>query len=291
MKYYAVDFTIQCSEDLLQTSRELLADSAGEAGFESFEDTEHGIMGYVQTDLFDREGLEQAIADFPIDDVSITYEVSKAEDRDWNSEWEEAGFDPIIVNGKCIIYDARQQGSTPLSSLLAPLRIAIDARMAFGTGTHETTRMVVSELTKMDVAGRQVLDCGCGTGILAIVAAKLGASHVVAYDIDEWSVENTSHNAELNNVGESIEVLHGDSSVLSHVSGVFQLVVANINRNILLADMHAFCDVMAHGGTLILSGFYTEDIPMMLEKASKLNLTLVSQSSENNWACLVFKRK
>ena len=291
MKYYAVDFTIECSEDLLQTSRELLADSAGEAGFESFEDTEHGIMGYVQTDLFDREGLDQAIADFPIDDVSITYEVSKAEDRDWNSEWEEAGFDPIIVNGKCIIYDARQQGATPLSSLLAPLRIAIDARMAFGTGTHETTRMVVSELTKMDVAGRQVLDCGCGTGILAIVAAKLGASHVVAYDIDEWSVENTSHNAELNNVGESIEVLHGDSSVLSHVSGVFQLVVANINRNILLVDMHAFCDVMAHGGTLILSGFYTEDIPMMLEKASKLNLTLVSQSSENNWACLVFKRK
>ena len=291
MKYYAVDFTIQCSEDLLQTSRELLADSAGEAGFESFEDTEHGIMGYVQTDLFDREGLDQAIADFPIDDVSITYEVSKAEDRDWNSEWEEAGFDPIIVNGKCIIYDARQQGTTPLSSLLAPLRIAIDARMAFGTGTHETTRMVVSELTKMDLTGRQVLDCGCGTGILAIVAAKLGASHVVAYDIDEWSVENTSHNAELNNVDGSIEVLHGDSSVLSHVSGVFQLVVANINRNILLADMHAFCDVMAHGGTLILSGFYTEDIPMMLEKASKLNLTLVSQSSENNWACLVFKRK
>ena len=291
MKYYAVDFTIECSEDLLQTSRELLADSAGEAGFESFEDTDHGIMGYVQTDLFDREGLEQAIADFPIDDVSITYEVSKAEDRDWNSEWEEAGFDPIIVNGKCIIYDARQQGTTPLSSLLAPLRIAIDARMAFGTGTHETTRMVVSELTKMDLTGRQVLDCGCGTGILAIVAAKLGASHVVAYDIDEWSVENTRHNAELNNVGGSIEVLHGDSSVLSHVSGVFQLVVANINRNILLADMHAFCDVMAHGGTLILSGFYTEDIPMMLEKASKLNLTLVSQSSENNWACLVFKRK
>ena len=291
MKYYAVDFHIQCSDDLLQTCRELLADSAGEVGFESFEDNEHGITGYVQTDKFDREGLQQAIDSFPIDGAQITFDVSEAEDRDWNSEWEEAGFDPIIVNGKCIIYDARQQGTTPLSSLLAPLRIAIDARMAFGTGTHETTRMVVSQLTSMEIDGWQVLDCGCGTGILAIVAAKLGAKHVVAYDIDEWSVENTRHNAELNHVEKSIEALHGDSSVLSHVSGVFRLVVANINRNVLLADMHAFCDVMAHGGTLILSGFYTEDTPILVEEAGKHNLTLISQSSENNWACLVFKHK
>ena len=289
MKYYAVDFTIQCSDELLQTSRELLADSAGEAGFESFEDNEHGITGYIQTDLFHRESLQQAIDDFPIDGVNITYEVSQAEDRDWNSEWEEAGFDPIIVNGKCIIYDARQQGTTPLSSLLAPLRIAIAARMAFGTGTHETTRMVVSQLLDLEIEGKRVLDCGCGTGILAIAAAKLGAIHVVAYDIDEWSVENTRHNAELNGVESKIEVLHGDSSVLSHVSGVFQLVVANINRNILLADMHAFCDVMAHGGTLILSGFYTEDTPLLEAEARKNGLTLVSQSSENNWACLVMK--
>ena len=179
MKYYAVDFTIQCSDELLQTSRELLADSAGEAGFESFEDNEHGITGYIQTDLFHRESLQQAIDDFPIDGVNITYEVSQAEDRDWNSEWEEAGFDPIIVNGKCIIYDARQQGTTPLSSLLAPLRIAIAARMAFGTGTHETTRMVVSQLLDLEIEGKRVLDCGCGTGILAIAAAKLGAIHVV----------------------------------------------------------------------------------------------------------------
>ncbi|MBR5656961.1 MAG: 50S ribosomal protein L11 methyltransferase [Prevotella sp.] len=291
MKYYAVDFRIECSDDLLQTCRELLADSAGEVGFESFEDTEQGIMGYVQTDLFDREGIQQTVDNFPIDGVNITYEVSEVEDCDWNATWEEAGFDPIIVNGKCIIYDARQQGSTPLSSLLAPLRIGIHARMAFGTGTHETTRMVVSKLTDMEINGWQVLDCGCGTGILAIVAAKLGAKHVVAYDIDEWSVENTRHNAQLNQVENIIDVLHGDSSVLSHVSGVFRLVVANINRNVLLADMHAFCDVMAHGGILVLSGFYTEDIPILLEEASKHDLTLIDQASENNWACLVMKHK
>ena len=291
MKYYAVDFHIECSDDLLQTCRELLADSAGEVGFESFEDTEQGLTGYVQTDSFDREGLQQAIDDFPIADANITFEVAEAEDRDWNATWEEAGFDPIIVNGKCIIYDARQQGSTPLSSLLAPLRIGIHARMAFGTGTHETTRMVVSALTDMDINGLQVLDCGCGTGIIAIVAAKLGASHVVAYDIDEWSVDNTRHNAQLNQVENLIDVFHGDSSVLSHVSGVFQLVVANINRNVLLADMHAFCEVMSHGGTLVLSGFYTEDIPILVEDAGKHNLTLTSQTSENNWACLVFERQ
>lgn len=290
MKYYAVDFHIECGDGLMQACRELLADAAGEAGFESFEDTDDGITGYVQTDLFDREGLEQAINSFPIEGANITYETRQAEDRDWNTQWEEAGFDPIIINGKCIIYDARQQGATPLSSLLAPLCIAIDARMAFGTGTHETTRMVVSQLLGLEIEGNRVLDCGCGTGILAIAAAKLGASHVVAYDIDEWSVENTRHNAELNRCEDTIEVLHGDSSVLSHVSGVFQLVVANINRNILLADMHAFCDVMAHGGTLVLSGFYTEDTPLLEAEARKHGLTLAMQSSENNWACLVFKR-
>lgn len=291
MKYNAIDFHIACPDDLRQACRELLADAAGEAAFESFEDTPDGITGYVQTDLFDRDALEQVINDFPIPQSVITYDVRQAEDRDWNAEWEEAGFNPIIVGRKCIIYDARQQGSTPLSALIAPVRIAIDARMAFGTGTHETTRMVVATLSEMELQGCRVLDCGCGTGILAIAAVKFGADHVVAYDIDEWSVDNTRHNAQLNEVEDRIEVLHGDSSVLSHVSGVFQVVVANINRNILLSDMHAFCDVMAHGGSLVLSGFYTEDSPMLIEEAARHGLSLISQTDENNWACLLLKHE
>lgn len=290
MNYYAVSFKIECDDALLQPSRELLADAVAEAGFESFEDTQEGLTGYVQVDLFDENILKQAIADFPISEAKIAYTVSKAEQKDWNEAWEQEGFDPIFIEDQCVIYDARQQGNTPLSSLIAPLRIGIEAQMAFGTGTHNTTRMVVAALLKSDLKGKRVLDCGCGTGILSIVAAKCGAKDVVAYDIDEWSVENTRHNAQLNNV-ENIEVLQGDSRVLSHVSGVFDVIVANINRNILLQDMPHFCDVMnTSGSTLILSGFYEEDVPLLVEEAGRHHLHLSNQHAENQWACLVFQR-
>ena len=289
MKYNAVDFKIRCDEALMQTCRELLADAAGEAGFESFEDTEEGLKGYVQTDLFHAVQLDEAIQSFPIEGVDISYEVSEVEDQDWNETWEEQGFDPIIIDERCIIYDARQQGDTPLCAHLAPLRIGIEARMAFGTGTHETTRMVVSRLLDLPLEGKRVLDCGCGTGILAIVAAKCGAREAIAYDIDEWSVKNTLHNAELNDVS-CITALCGDSSVLSHVSGVFDVVLANINRNILLADMRHFAEVLATDGTLILSGFYEEDVALITTEAQKHGLHPVGTTTENNWACVAFKR-
>lgn len=135
----------------------------------------------------------------------------------------------------------------------------------FGTGTHETTRLIVGQLLQMDLKGKRVLDCGCGTGILGIVASKMGAQSVVGYDIDEWSVENARHNAELNGV-RNMEVLEGNQSVLSHVSGIFDVVLANINRNVLMADMPAMKEVMSHEGILILSGFYAEDGIMIAEK-------------------------
>ena len=285
MKYYAVDFHIECGDGLMQACRELLADAAGEAGFESFEDTDDGITGYVQTDLFDREGLEQAINSFPIEGTNITYETRQAEDRDWNTQWEEAGFDPIIINGKCIIYDARQQGATPLSSLLAPLCIAIDARMAFGTGTHETTRMVVSQLLGLEIEGNRVLDCGCGTGILAIAAAKLGASHVVAYDIDEWSVENAQANFALNDV--EGEIVEGDASILTQAPQA-DILLANINRNILLADLPAFVAKLRPRSRLLLSGFLEDDIPFLVQKAADLGLTHTGTYSDGDWRALEF---
>ena len=171
----------------------------------------------------------------------------------------------------------------------ATLRIAIDAKMAFGTGTHETTRMIVSSLLDTDLSGKRVIDCGCGTGILGIVAAKLGASEVVSYDIDNWSVENTQHNAKLNGV--DIEVLEGDRNVLSHVSGLFDIVMANINRNILLDDMHAYEDVMQHNGILILSGFYQSDIQMLKEKAAELGLIEVKRLTDGDWCCLILRHQ
>ena len=172
-------------------------------------------------------------------------------------------------------------------SIDGALDIVIDARMAFGTGTHETTQMMVGELLRHDLEGKRVLDCGCGTGILSIVASKSGASDIVAYDIDEWSVENTEHNARLNGV-DNIEVLTGDVNVLSHVSGLFDYVLANINLNILLADMASIREVMASGGHLLVSGFYTSDVEALKAEAQRLGLTCQSSISSGSWAMLSF---
>ncbi len=285
MKYLIVRFHLSPNTEVV---RDLLADTAGEAGFESFEETSAGLNGYVQEQLFDRQALDEGIASFPIPDTKIDYSLEEAEDKDWNQAWEDEGFDPIVVKNKCIIYDAKRP--LPDFTSLSPgaLSIAIDARQAFGTGTHETTRMIVETLLSIDLHDKRVLDCGCGTGILGIAASKMGASSIVAYDIDEWSVENTSHNAAINQA-ENIEVLLGDAHVLSHVSGVFDIVMANINRNTLLADMHAFKDVMASGAYLILSGFYEDDIPMLVNKASELGLEYHSKRSSGEWRCLVFR--
>ncbi len=344
-----------------RTACDLLAALAGEAGFETFEESAGGLTGYVQQQLFERAVLDELLANFPMPDVKISYSVSKAEDRDWNEQWEEAGFEPIIVRGEAADEEggdekaadeegdeeaadeegdekaADEEGTAPgafggqavvihdgrhlpnLSSFDAEQTtfIEIDAHLAFGTGTHETTRMVCAEL--LNVIGKglrkedkglhaedkelrseenelrsedniqsplRLLDCGTGTGILAICALKLGAADAVGYDIDEWSVDNARHNAVINGVDQRFTQLHGDASVLNHVEGVFQVVTANINRNILLADLPAFRSKMADGGVLILSGFYTADIPLLTERAATLGLTVIRERHDNSWACL-----
>ena len=162
--------------------------------------------------------------------------------------------------------------------------------MAFGTGTHETTRMMVSALLALPLEGMRVLDCGTGTGILSIAALKLGCHEAVGYDIDEWSVDNARHNAVINGVDNRFESLLGDASILNKVEGCFDVVVANINRNILLADMPAFAAKLSPTGTLLLSGFYTADVPLLTEKAESLGLKLSAQKCDNDWCCLVLRR-
>ncbi|HBF06099.1 MAG TPA: 50S ribosomal protein L11 methyltransferase [Prevotella sp.] len=289
MKYLVATFKIETADDLKQAARELLADSAAEAGFESFEDTEEGLEGYVQKELFDRELLDQAIADFPLDGTQITYEVKDAEDKDWNQEWEDQGFAPIYVGDQVVIYDAKHPELYPDTSNRPDIiEIGIEAKLAFGTGNHETTRMIINQLLQMPIKTKRILDCGTGTGILALTASKLGAKECVGYDIDEWSVENAKHNAVLNGV-DNMEVLFGNSQVINHISGMFDIVLANINRNILLADMRTFRSVMNTGASLILSGFYEEDIPVLLEKADELGLHETARHTDNNWACLVLE--
>ena len=287
MKYFEVEFRISPYSD---DASDLLAALAGEAGFETFESVPDGLKGYVQQALFDEQVLKDSLSDFPFEGVAITYDIREAEDRDWNEQWEQEGFEPIIISdGALVIHDGRHLPETE-----GKISIEIDAHLAFGTGTHETTRMICSQLRELSrapelVDGPRVLDCGTGTGILSICALKLGATEAVGYDIDEWSVDNARHNAVINHVDDRFTSLLGDASILNKVEGQFNLVLANINRNILLADMPQFRTKMAPGAMLILSGFYTADGPMLIDKAQTLGLTLHQQVSDGDWACLVFK--
>ena len=286
MKYLVAEFKIECQDGMIQIARDLLTDALGEAGFETFEDTEDGIKGYVQESLFDENAMNDVISNFMLPDVRINANIQEAEYKNWNEEWEEAGFERININDSITIYDARHDDGNGIASGIS---IGIETKQAFGTGTHETTRMIVSTLLNIDLKGKRVLDCGCGTGILGIATSKLGASEVVGYDIDEWSSENAIHNAELNGVG-NMKVMLGDASVLKSVEGKFDVVLANINRNILLADMPAFVSVMADDSLLILSGFYASDVDLLIEKASSLGLSKIDSKSDSEWTCLVLKK-
>lgn len=293
MKYLEVKFCITDNqgrniddEMLLQAAKDILCDFAGNAGFESFEYVMSTVTGYVQTQNFNKEVLDECLNNFPIDDIQITYNVEDAEDKNWNAAWEEQGFKPILIENKCIIHDKNNVPQLVEDENL--LNITIDTEQAFGTGNHETTYMIINELFNTELKDKLFLDCGCGTGILSIVASKLGAKVVTAYDIDEWSVRNTTHNCTLNNV-ENVSVLLGDSNVLKDIKDKYDVITANINRNILLADMHMFKQKMSAGAVLILSGFYTSDTEILVEKAKSLKLTIIDNNSKNDWCMLKFK--
>lgn len=290
MKYYVANFDIECAEELLQPARELLSAAACEAGFEAFEDTDNGIAGYVQRQLYDKEALDAAIADYMPEGTQVTYNIEEVPDQDWNQGWEDQGFEPIGVSDHLVIYDAKHTDMSMFAGDDGVMRIFIEARNAFGTGTHQTTRMILRRLLGMDLTGKSVLDCGCGTGILGIVALRLGANRVLGYDIDEWSSENAKHNAALNGV-ENLDVLLGDASVLDGVKEEFDVVIANINRNILLNDMTAFRSHLKTGGRLILSGFYETDVPMLEQAAKNNGLTIIDVVTDEEWACAMFECK
>lgn len=288
MKYFVANFKIECEPELMQPARELLSAAACEAGFEAFEDTEDGLQGYVQRPLYNKEALDEAIADYMPEGATVTYDVEEVPDQDWNQGWEEEGFEPIGVSENLIIYDAKHTDMNMFAGNDGVMRIFIEARNAFGTGTHQTTRMILRRLLGMNLNGKKVLDCGSGTGILGIVASRLGADRVLGYDIDEWSSENAKHNASINGVG-NLDVMLGDASVLDVVDEEFDVVIANINRNILINDMSAFKRHMKNDGCLILSGFYESDVPM-LEKAAMDNaMSLKDVVTDEEWACALFE--
>ena len=288
MKYYEVEFTIHCPADMKSDVSDVVAALAGAAGFESFTDTPYGICGYVQQDAFDARTLDASLSQLPFgDDVGVHYLVLPADEADWNAPWEQEGFEPVWVGTELVVHDGAHLPRPIPADGDGILQVEIDAKLAFGTGNHETTRLMCHALLGLRLDGKTLLDCGTGTGILSIVALKKGAAHAVAYDIDDWSALNAMHNAVLNHVDSRFAVYQGNATLLDGISEQFDVVVANINRNILLADMpRMHRHLKPQGGILLLSGFYAADVPLLADRGESLGMTVTSLWEDNGWACV-----
>ncbi len=281
MKYFEVTFKVQpCSE----TATDILSALTAEIGFESFVECEGGMQAYVQQSLFDEEQLKEALTNFPMPDTTVTYSLAEPEDKDWNEEWEKNFFQPIVVGNRCVIHSTFHKDYPK-----AEYDIVINPQMAFGTGHHETTNSILGELLDADLKGKSVLDMGCGTSILAILASMRGAKKVTAIDIDDWCVNNSRDNIALNHL-DNIHVELGDASLLKGREP-FDVVIANINRNILLNDMHAYVDCMHSGSEIYMSGFYTEDIEAIRQKGESLGLEFAHHREKNRWAAVKLIKK
>ncbi len=273
--YIEYTFTITPKEP----ASEILIAELGSVGFESFVETENGVIAYIQKDDHSSTVLED-IYILSSNEFSISYTQKEVAQTNWNAEWEK-NFTPIQVND--------------LVSIRAPFHenpnlqydIVIEPKMSFGTGHHETTHMMIQHLLELDLKDKKTLDMGCGTGILAIFAEMKGAKPIDAIDIDNWCYENSIENVKRNNCSE-ISVYEGDSSLLHDKK--YDVIIANINRNILLADMEIYTNCLNEKGVLLLSGFYKEDISIIDDEVSKYNLKLEKTIERNNWVALKYNK-
>ncbi len=239
---------------------------------------------YIQKVLFSQEALDEALQSFPIPGVDISYTMDEPEDKDWNEEWEKNYFKPLVVDGRCVIASTFHK-DVPY----AEYQITINPQMSFGTGHHATTSQMISRILQDNMEGLEVLDMGCGTSILAILARMRGAAHCTAIDVDEWCVKNSRENIALNHL-DGIDVELGDASSLAD-KGPFDLVIANINLGILLNDLKHYVPRMKHGGCIYMSGFYTTDVPRLREEAERQGLLFVNARELDGWACVCFMKK
>lgn len=261
----------------LQPGTEILIAELGHAGFESFVENEEGVVAYIQKDEWTTTILEH-IDILKSDEFRITHSFTEIEQVNWNQEWER-NFTPIEVDGKCLV-------RAPFhSEENIEYEIVIMPKMSFGTGHHETTFMMLQYILENDFADKEVLDMGCGTAVLAILAKMRGAKLIEAIDIDDWCYENAIENVQANGC-ENISVFLGDASLL--VDKKFDVIIANINRNILLKDMEAYKNSLNKGGDLYLSGFYIEDLPIITETCNKLGLVFVDNKVRNRWVAAKF---
>ncbi len=287
MKYFEVSCEIRpFSED----AADVLSAQLAEIGFESFSQTESGLLAYIQQSAWNEDEMRQVVRNFCLPEVEIRYTKAEAPDEDWNQVWEEEGFQPIIIPSEegqeealIVVHDVKHTNVPP-----AKYDIVITPRLAFGTGSHSTTRLILRTLARLDLKGKDVIDAGTGTGILAILAMKRGASYVFAYDIDEWSVENAKENLLLNKIYKNVNVEVGASYMLKGQPKA-DLLIANINRNILLEDLPQFAKVVKDKGKMILSGFYQPDVDTLTEAALQHGFFPIDMECEGDWAMLLFE--
>ncbi|MDM1510702.1 50S ribosomal protein L11 methyltransferase [Myroides odoratimimus] len=274
MVYIGYHFNVEPRE----LGTEILIAELGEKAFESFEETATGVSAYVQKDLWTEDILEDVFI-LQSEQFTITYRKEEIAQVNWNEEWEK-NFDPIDVDGICYVRAPFHEKTS------AQYDIVIEPKMSFGTGHHETTFMMIRQILNNDMQDKVVLDMGCGTAILAILAAMRGAKHVDAIDIDNWCYLNSIENAERNNCA-NVEVFEGDASIISK-EPKYNVILANINRNILLNDIDKYIASLYQGGEIYFSGFYTEDITAIKNCAEKIGLVFESSLEKNNWVSLKF---
>ncbi|MFI2744011.1 50S ribosomal protein L11 methyltransferase [Zhouia sp. PK063] len=256
---------------------EILIAELGFAGFESFVETEEGVIAYIQQEEWHQDILED-IQILTNEEFKIIYTFEDIEQVNWNEEWEK-NFDPINVDGRCTIRAPFHEKTN------SEYEIIIEPKMSFGTGHHETTHMMIKHLLKNDVKGKKTLDMGCGTGVLAILAEMKGAQPLDAIDIDNWCYLNSVENIERNNCNH-ISVFEGDASLLKDKS--YDVIIANINRNILLEDIPQYATCLNANGILFLSGFYTEDIPLISKRCAEFSLKFEENFEMNNWVAVKY---
>lgn len=276
MDYQKVTITITPFQEWL---RDVLNSQMAEIGFDSFVETTNGFEAYIPAKLFKLKAFDAILSAYQDDfDFDIDSEIIK--DQNWNEEWEKNFFKPLVIGGECMI---RAPFHTEYPN--ANYEIIINPNMAFGTGNHETTATIIESILQNDLSGKTILDMGCGTGILSILASMKGAKQITAIDIDHWSYEGTLENTQLNNI-ENVSVKLGDAALLGDES--FDLIFANIHKNVLLNDMQTYYSVLNAGGTLIMSGFYKQDIPDIKVKAESLGMKDAGFWEKNNWTAHSF---
>lgn len=285
MKYLEFLFSLQpCSSDAEDVLEAILAD----VGFDSFVKGEadgEPLKAYIRTELYDADRLAEALRDFPLPGFDIGHSHAEAEDKDWNAEWERNYFTPLDVDGRCTVA-ATFHKDVPRTEY----NITINPRMSFGTGHHETTYQMLHELLQADLRDKDVLDMGCGTSILAILASMRGARRCTAIDVDEWCVRNSRENLELNGIT-NVDVLLGDATLLADREGAFDVVIANIHLNVIVHDMAAYTRSLRPGGLLLTSGFYATDLAAIRAEAERCGLRFLHAGDRRNWCCAAFTKE